>query len=371
MGYRVRDFTGDMMSGLKGFSQVGDAINDKRKMDLLAKEGASRIKESEQQQKLNQQKIDANKSTADQEAAARQITSETEARGAMTPAALEGTKTATGNAVNMDEIKSAKQADSDAKLYNMLNQGKEGFMPLNGRALRKMADAKALDANKADQAEIKKEEAAGAKESRAAAESTAGIAETKARTGLLGAQTLKAREATTKEPAAKETRLTEAQSKTLGAAGMAKTMLDDLANQFKGSKLGGMKGFAADMVESVPVVGGKMAPETNAYNDKRRITAETFLREATGAAAPAAEIKFYTNLLPEPGDSEEQAQSSLDAFRGAVMAKVNGVAATLRAQGKDAQADEIESKMKTLFSTSANIKEPAGNKIGRFVVEEG
>jgi hypothetical protein len=152
------------------------------------------------------------------------------------------------------------------------------------------------------------------------------------------------------------TKLNEAQSKIVGAAGMAKVMLDDLANQFKDSKLGGVKGFAADVVESIPLVGGKMAPKTNEYNDKRRITAETFLREATGAAAPAEEIKFYTRLLPEAGDSPEQAQSALNAFRGAVMAKVKGVASTLRAQGKDDQAAQIESKMQALFDSSANIK---------------
>lgn len=156
-----------------------------------------------------------------------------------------------------------------------------------------------------------------------------------------------------------QTKLNEAQSKIVGAAGMAKVMLDDVANQFKDSKLGGMGGFAADVVESVPLIGGKLAPKTNEYNDKRRLTAETFLREATGAAAPAPEIKFYTNLLPEGGDSPEQAQSALNAFRGAVMAKVKGVATTLRAQGKDAQATQLETKMQSLFDSSVNIKEPA------------
>lgn len=159
--------------------------------------------------------------------------------------------------------------------------------------------------------------------------------------------------------AAGATKLTEKQSSTLGAAGMAKTMLDDLANQFKDSNLGGVSGFASDVVESIPLIGGKLAPKTNEFNDKRRITAETFLREATGAAAPKEEVKFYTRLLPEAGDSPEQAQSALNAFRGAVMAKVKGIASTLRAQGKDDQAAQIESRMQGLFDTSVNIKAPA------------
>lgn len=171
--------------------------------------------------------------------------------------------------------------------------------------------------------------------------------------------------------AAGGTKLTEKQSSIIGAAGMAKSMLDDIANQFKASDLGGMGGFAADVVESIPLVGGKMAPKTNEYNDKRRITAETFLRDATGAAAPAPEIKFYANLLPEPGDSPEQAQSAINAFRGAVMSKVKGVAATLRAQGKDAQAGEIEQKMQSLFDTSVNINEPAAGGPKPGTVEDG
>lgn len=156
-----------------------------------------------------------------------------------------------------------------------------------------------------------------------------------------------------KEPGIK---LNEAQTKTLGAAGMAKTMLNDLAAKFKGGGLGGVGGFVADVAESVPFVGGKVAPKTAEYNDQRRIVAETFLREATGAAAPAPEVKFYTNLLPEPGDSEAQAQSALNAFRGAVKAKVKGVAETLRAQGREADAQNIEQNLETLFADSENIK---------------
>jgi hypothetical protein len=156
-----------------------------------------------------------------------------------------------------------------------------------------------------------------------------------------------------KEPGIK---LNEAQTKTLGAAGMAKTMLNELASKFKGGGLGGAGGFVADVTESIPFVGGKMAPKTAEYNDQRRIVAETFLREATGAAAPAPEVKFYTNLLPEPGDSEAQAQSALNAFRGAVKAKVKGVAETLRAQGREADAKSIEQNLNKLFSDSEDIK---------------
>lgn len=112
-----------------------------------------RIKESEQQQKMNQQKLD-------QSAAVEKLNTETEARGALAPAAMEGVKTTTGTAVDFQAVKSANQADSDAKLYNIVNKGREGFMPMSGGAFRKMAEAKALEANKADQEAIRTEERA-------------------------------------------------------------------------------------------------------------------------------------------------------------------------------------------------------------------
>jgi hypothetical protein len=180
------------------------------------------------------------------------------------------------------------------------------------------------------------------------------------------------REAAAKERESGKTqgmKLTEKQSQVLGAAGMAKTMLDDLANQFNKGNLSGARGFAADVVESIPVVGGKLAPKANEYNDKKRIIAETFLREATGAAAPKEEIKFYTRLLPELGDSEEQAQSALTAFRSAVKAKVQGVVEAKRAQGLDGEANQIESRMASLFSDSVNIGRAKTGKVGRFTVE--
>ena len=134
-----------------------------------------------------------------------------------------------------------------------------------------------------------------------------GLQTDEAQRGLIGAQTEKTRADAAKAEREKPyqgIKLTEGQSKVIGAAATAKQMLDEIATEFKEGKLGGAGGFAADVVESVPLVGGKLAPKTNAYNDKRRITAETFLREATGAAAPAEEVRLYTKMLPEPGDSE-------------------------------------------------------------------
>jgi hypothetical protein len=185
----------------------------------------------------------------------------------------------------------------------------------------------------------------------------------KAQRGVLGMQALKyGADATNTGDLSKPLKLSEAQLKTVSAAGMAKNMLNELASQFTASKLGGAGGFVSDVVESVPFVGGKVAPKTSEYNDKRRIVAETFLREATGAAAPKEEVKFYTNLLPAPGDSPEQAQSALNAFRMAVLSKTQGVVESLRLQGHDDQAGLIEGRLKNLFSDSVNIGDTATKK---------
>jgi hypothetical protein len=272
--------------------------------------------------------------------------------------AQEGTPTPDGRAVDFQAVKGANRGfeKSDAALWNFLNPDK----PMGAEGLKVKRTRDEDDAVLAS--EEKESKASRDAESHKSDMATAATnrTETNARTKLLGAQTQKTENA----PTDKGTKLNEAQSKTIGAAGTAKVMLDEIASQFKDSKLGGAGGYAADVVESIPLIGGKLAPKTNEYNDKRRITAETFLREATGAAAPASEVKFYTNLLPEPGDSPEQAQSALNAFRGAVMAKVKGVASTLRAQGKDAPANEIETKMQTLFDSSVNIKEPPATSLG-------
>lgn len=133
---------GDAMTSLQGIGQIGTAITDKRKADLLAKEGALRVKESEQKIALGD-KAAADKAQQDQ------LIADTERRGALAPAAMTGT--GPGNNVDMNAVKMANQHDSDAKLYNLVNQDKEGFMPLSGGAYRKMVESRALEANQADQ----------------------------------------------------------------------------------------------------------------------------------------------------------------------------------------------------------------------------
>jgi len=201
--------------GAQGLAGIGSALNDRKRSDLLAKEGASRLKESEQIQLLNQRKID-------DDTKRRELIDAEEVRGALAPMAQEGKAGASeflmaggapapmGTAVDFQAVKMANKHDSDAKLWNMANKDKPDFLPLSGGALRKMMESKSLDANLADQSamvtgekEAKAEATKAARDTfkfgeeklkagRDAAESKAGLAETAARVNLLGAQADKA-----------------------------------------------------------------------------------------------------------------------------------------------------------------------------------
>jgi hypothetical protein len=156
-------------------------------------------------------------------------------------------------------------------------------------------------------------------------------------------------------------KLTAGQQTTLADIAEANGMLNSLAQSFNqtGMAQSPGKAFAADVVESVPFVGGKIAPKTAQYNDNRRITAEKFLRAATGAAAPEKEVKFYASLLPEPGDDAQQAQNAIDAFRSAVKDKALSISSALKLQGRDQDAQEIEGRINDLFAMEIKIDAPA------------
>jgi hypothetical protein len=160
---------GEAMAGLQSIGGIGSAVMDKRKADLLAKEGAARIKESEQAQKLNAQKIAAGDLAAQQEADKTKLIAGTEAGGMLGPKAQEGTPNATGSAVDFGAVKMANKHDSDAKLYNLVHRNDPDFVPLSGGTFRRQVEAKALEANRADQAQIETKRLADVKEKEGAA----------------------------------------------------------------------------------------------------------------------------------------------------------------------------------------------------------
>jgi hypothetical protein len=155
-------------------------------------------------------------------------------------------------------------------------------------------------------------------------------------------------------------KLTPAQAGTLADISEAQGMLNNLAQSFNknGMAKSPGKAYAADVIESIPIIGGKLAPKTAEFNDNKRITAEKFLRAATGAAAPKSEVKFYASLLPEAGDSPAQAQSAMNSFRAAVKAKALGVPSALRLEGREAEAQAVEARIEQLFAEGSDIDQP-------------
>lgn len=162
------------MAGLSGIGQIGTALNDKKKADLLAKEGGLRIKQL-QDEEAKRAREDANRVKMEG------LTADTERRGALTPAAMEGKQGAgefpmkggapapDGRVVDFQAIQRAKSddasasainakmrdpSDSEAKLYSQVYGG----MPMSGGAFRKLVTEKAVAANQADQAAIKADE---------------------------------------------------------------------------------------------------------------------------------------------------------------------------------------------------------------------
>lgn len=146
MAYRVRDFTGESAAGFQSIANAAGTILDKRKADLLAKEGGLRIKQLQDEEA--------------ERAKTNKLLEDTERRGVLAPAATEGVKTPTGTAVDFQQVKEANKWDSEASLHNIAFKGTKGFVPMNGRAMQRMADADAATANKADQETIRTEERA-------------------------------------------------------------------------------------------------------------------------------------------------------------------------------------------------------------------
>ncbi len=154
-----------------------------------------------------------------------------------------------------------------------------------------------------------------------------------------------------------EVKLNNSQSGMLAEISEANIMVDNIAGSFNkaGMAKSPGKAWAADAVESLPFIGGKLAPKTSQYNDDRRITAEKFLRAATGAAAPDHEVAKYAAMLPEPGDNSGQAQSAIDSFRSAVKAKAMSVASTLDLEGRTDEAGNLRGRLEQLFGAGVQI----------------
>lgn len=154
MGYKRSTSMYDAL--MSGLSSLGDTAQGIAKNQSDLKLRAAQLKESEQNQQINAQTIAKNNETAAQALARKQLTGSLEDAGSLAPRAMDANTPANGNSLDFQAIQAAKKFDSEAKLWNLANQDREGFEPMTGEKLRKMTEEKAITANRADQAGIDK-----------------------------------------------------------------------------------------------------------------------------------------------------------------------------------------------------------------------
>lgn len=163
---------------------------------------------------------------------------------------------------------------------------------------------------------------------------------------------------------------TAEEQKGLGAVGPAVEDLNDLVHQFKTKDISGAKNVGKGLKAKVPLAGKFLAPDAATFNQKKRVVSERFLRAATGAAAPAHEVRTYMGFLPDVGDPQDIAQNKLDVFKQNVKAKATQHTSRLRLQGFVQEADIIENRIDEMLATVDNIIDGKAATSSGFEIEE-
>lgn len=162
--------------------------------------------------------------------------------------------------------------------------------------------------------------------------------------------------------------LSEQQKRDVTAVGTGTRLLTSLVNEFKSVNTGNAIQAAKSKISDLPIVGQRIAPKEASYNSTKRLTAETYLREATGATAPEKEVDTYEGFMPDIGDTPEQAQSKLNVFIDRIKAKNEGVVSYLEAFGDMESAKKIREQGQRLLSTIPKIIE--ANQESSFTTEK-
>lgn len=151
-------------------------------------------------------------------------------------------------------------------------------------------------------------------------------------------------------------KLNAAQEAAITSVGEAKNLLTDLANEFNSVSTGRASQAFSSALSQIPVVGPRINPKEAAYNAKRRLVAETYLRAATGAAAPDKEVTTYMNFLPSLGDPTELASKKMESFIHRIEGRAEGVANALDAVGRPEQAEMIRQNTAKEIAVIRQIK---------------
>jgi hypothetical protein len=110
----------------------------------------------------------------------------------------------------------------------------------------------------------------------------------------------------------------------IAAVPEAKALMVPLVESFTTGKLNVPTEMIANAASKVPWIGKYVSEKNYDYNALAVVVSETWLRAATGAAAPPEEVRRYASFLPQPGESLETAQKHLDSFYNKLAAKASG-----------------------------------------------
>lgn len=151
----------------------------------------------------------------------------------------------------------------------------------------------------------------------------------------------------------------EKEKEMIGAVEEGKIFMTDLVNVFSKNKYGNPINAVSEFGASIPLAGKFIAPKTKKYQNQKEVISETWLRAATGAAAPDPEVKRYASFLPDPSDPPEVAQNRLDTFFTKISARAQGRAKAIELEGLGLE--------KRGFIDLANIKYTQANTIRTMI----
>ena len=140
----------------------------------------------------------------------------------------------------------------------------------------------------------------------------------------------------------------------LSAVDEGKFLLYNLVDTFKNSGFGGVGSAIGEATAKIPLVGKYAAGKNKEYQNQKRLAAETWLRAATGAAAPKHEVDTYTGFLPSESDPPEVADKKIQNFFNKIAAKAEARTKIFDVEGKALEQRGMVDLANTKY-TQANL----------------
>jgi hypothetical protein len=145
----------------------------------------------------------------------------------------------------------------------------------------------------------------------------------------------------------------------LGAVEEGKLLLSSLVDTFKANKFGNIVDVAGESIAKIPLAGKFIAGRNKEFQNQKRLAAETWLRAATGAAAPPYEVDTYVGFLPSESDPKDVADKKIENFYNKISAK-----ASARSKIFDIEGQALE---KRGLTDLASIKYEQGELVRQLI----